>query len=58
MPKSYSKFQNFMLNGLKDILTFTFHYYSPVPGEYFRTLVQAVTSQAENCMYLNEVLIE
>ena len=33
-------------------------YHSPVPGESFSSLVQAVTSQAENCEHLKEVLIE
>ena len=57
MLKPYSKFQNFMLNGLKVIRTFTYHY-SPVPGECFSSLVQAVTSQAENYKHLKEVLID
>ena len=51
MLKPYSKFQNFMLKGLKVILTFTYHY-SLVPGECFSSLVQAVTSQAENYKHL------
>ena len=33
-------------------------YYFPLPSDYFSSLVQAVTSQAENCEHLNEVLIE
>ena len=57
MLKPYSKFQNPMLKGSKDVLTFTYHYV-PVPGECFSSLVQAVTSQAENCMHLKEVLID
>ena len=54
MLKPYFKFQYSMLKGLKVILTFTSHYV-PVPGECFSSLVQAVTSQAENCMHLKEV---
>ena len=57
MIKSYSKSQNFMLKGLKVILTFTYHYF-PVPDECFSSLVQAVTSQAENYKHLKEVLID
>ena len=57
MLKTYSKFHNSMLNGLKVILTFTYHYV-PVPSECFGSLVQAVTSQAENCKHLKEVLID
>ena len=57
MIKPYSKFQNFMLKGLKVILTVTYHYV-PVPGECFSSLAQAVTSQAENCKHLKEVLID
>ena len=33
-------------------------YYFPVPSDIFSSLVQAVTSQAENCEHLNEVFIE
>ena len=33
-------------------------YYFPVPSDVFSSLVQAVTSQAENCDHLNEVFIE
>ena len=57
MLKPYSKFQYSMLKGLKVILTFTYHYV-PLTGECFSSLVQAVTSQAENCMHLKEVLID
>ena len=57
MLKTDSKFQKSMLKGLKVILTFTYHYV-PVPGECFSSLVQAVTSQAENCKHLKEVLID
>ena len=57
MLKPYFKFQNSILKGLKVIFPFTCHY-SPVPGECFISLVQAVTSQAENCMHIKEVLID
>ena len=57
MLKPYSKFQNSMLKGLKVILTFTYHSV-PLTGECFSSLVQTVTSQAENCMHLKEVLID
>ena len=57
MLKPYSKFQTSMLNGVKVSRTFTY-YYVPVPGECFSSLVQAVTSQAENCKHLKEVLID
>ena len=33
-------------------------YYLLVPSDVFSSLVQAVTSQAENCEHLNEVFIE
>ena len=46
-----------MLNGYKVILAFRY-YYVPVPGECFSSLAQAVTSQAEKCKHLKEVLID
>ena len=49
----FSKFQNSMLNGLKVILTFTYHYV-PVPVECFNSLVQAVTSQTQNSKHLKK----
>ena len=57
MLKPYSKFKKYMFKSLKVILTLTYHYF-PVPSECFSSLVQAVTSQAENCEHLKEVLIE
>ena len=55
--KTIFEILEFYVKGLKVILTFTYHYV-PVPGECFSSLFQAVTSQAENCKHLKEVLID
>ena len=57
MLKPYFKFQSSMCKSLKVILALTYHYFQ-MPGKCFSSLVQAVTSQAENCEHLKEVLIE
>ena len=46
-----------MLKCFKVIITFTSQF-SPVLVQYFSSLVQAVTSQAENYKHLKGVLIE
>ena len=47
MIKLYSKFQDSMLKSFEVINTFTSQF-SPVLVQWFGSLVQAVTSQAEN----------
>ena len=57
MLKLYSKSQGSMFKSLEVIITFTSQF-SPVLVQCYSSLVQAVTSQAENFKQLKEVLIE